>query len=94
MKQRCLRKKDQAYALYGGRGIKVCEKWLKFAGYKEDMWESFQEHVKEFGLKETSIDRIDSNGNYEPRNCRWATIKQQLKNRRPWAKAKQSEKLL
>lgn len=64
----------RAYAEYGGRGIKVCERWLTFANFLEDM-----------GLKPSpklSIDRINVNGNYEKANCRWATRSEQQSNKR------------
>lgn len=74
MKRRCLNPKDKRFADYGGRGIKICKKWMEFSGFFSDMG------VKPSG---TSLDRWpDKNGNYEPGNCRWATPKQQQRNTR------------
>lgn len=72
MRQRCLYPSQQSYPLYGGRGITICDRWSSFANFLADMGERPE------GM---SLDRIDSNGNYEPNNCRWATTKDQARNR-------------
>ncbi len=66
--------RDKDWKNYGGRGITVCSSWRKYENFRDDMGPSFME-----GL---SLDRIDVNGNYEPANCRWATLKQQARNKR------------
>ena len=73
MKQRCLYKGNKSYPDYGGRGITICEKWLDFAGFFEDMGQPAE------GM---SLDRINNEGNYEPSNCRWATNRENSQNRR------------
>lgn len=70
---RCTQKSHIAYKNYGGRGIKVCDEWRKFSNFLRDMGERPQNKT---------LDRIDPNGNYEPSNCRWATPKQQARNKR------------
>lgn len=73
MKDRCLNPKNKAYLYYGGRGIKVCERWLSFYNFLSDMGE------KPVGL---TLERINTNGNYEPGNCKWATWEEQHNNTR------------
>jgi len=81
MTSRCKYKSHSRYKYYGGRGIK-CE-WNNYQSFKYDMYSSFMEHLKEFGWKQTTIDRIDNEKNYSNKNCKWATLKEQAKNKRP-----------
>ncbi len=73
MRQRCDNPKDSRYADYGGRGIRVCARWRKFENFLADM-----------GPRPpgTTLDRENNNGNYTPRNCKWADRKTQNRNTR------------
>jgi len=82
MKDRSLNPLNYRYKYYGGRGIKVCKEWYRFEKFRDDMFTNYKEHCKKHGIKNTSIDRIDVNGNYKLSNCRWATQKEQVHNRR------------
>jgi len=72
MKDRCTNPNNKAYHRYGGRGITVCERWLKFDNFLADMGQP---------IENLTLDRIDNNKGYSPRNCKWSTCMEQARNR-------------
>ena len=76
MKDRCLNPNNKAYERYGGRGITICDEW-------RDDFQAFYGWAMSNGYSDSlTIDRVDSNGNYAPSNCRWITNKEQQNNKR------------
>lgn len=74
MIKRCERPYVRTYRHYGGRGIKVCDRWHSFANFWEDMGSVYEDHL--------TLERIDVNGDYEPSNCKWVTKQEQAYNKR------------
>lgn len=75
MKSRCFNINAQSYKDYGGRGITVCDEWSSYPFFRD--WALSNDYTDEL-----TLDRIDNDGNYDPSNCRWSTMKEQNRNKR------------
>lgn len=80
MIKRCYNKNCNVYRFYGARGIIVCEEWKEYSNFKA--WAYSNGYDENAPKGKCTIDRIDSNGNYEPSNCRWVGMDIQRKNKR------------
>jgi len=79
MLARCRNHNNKAFDNYGGRGIKVCDEWHYFKNFYGDMGDPPPKHT---------LERVDNDGDYTLKNCKWATRKEQLMNRRPYKQRK------
>ena len=78
-----------SYPDYGGKGIRVCKRWLSsFDNFYQDMFKNYQIHIAKHGKKNTTLERLNVNGNYTLQNCTWATYAQQMRNKRNSVKYK------
>lgn len=92
---RCYNPNNSAYKNYGGRGITVWDRWHDCINFQDDLWDSYIEHCEKYGVKDTTFDRYPNvDGNYEPNNTRWATRKEQNRNRRDTIRLSTGEALI
>lgn len=95
MRQRCNNPNDANYRYYGARGITVCDEWNNsFDAFLRDMGESFEEHNRIYGGRNTSIERIDVDKGYCKENCKWITQAEQVRNMRSNLSYKNKKKKL
>src|SRR5436305_2097190 len=83
MKQRCTNPNHPAWKYYGGRGIKICKRWIYFENFLADMGHR---------PPKLTLERLDNDGNYEPSNCTWASWKAQNNNKRTGQKTQTTNK--
>jgi len=91
MISRCCHRGNKSYCKYGGRGITVCERWLRNRRNGGKTSEGFKNFIEDMGPKPSlnySLDRKNNDGNYSPENCRWATKTEQQLNRNPYENKK------
>lgn len=82
MKARCENEKNKKYYRYGGRKITICKRWHLFENFYEDLFRLYNRHVKKYGERNTTIDRINNDGNYCRKNVRFATYYVQQHNKK------------
>ena len=89
--RRCTKPNHPRFHDYGGRGVGVCDSWMKFSSFRDDMFTSFIESTLVHGLLNTTIERVDNNRGYCRDNCIWETRTRQNQNRRKVQKQCSSE---
>lgn len=82
MLRRCDNATQDSFKFYGARGIKVCKRWYRFSNFRDDMYKTYIQHSSTFSEHDTTLDRVNVNVGYSKENCRWATLKEQARNRR------------
>lgn len=80
MRARCKNNGTVTTKFWGDKGIKVCERWMRFENFLEDMESSHKKHVKKYGKVQTTLERLDNKKDYSPENCVWSTRHEQNSN--------------